>query len=300
VVLVDSADWQGAIAASALAGAPARAPLLGTSGAELPPETRAALSALRPAGAPAVRGAQAIRIGAGTPAPPGLRSQAVGGRTPYERAAAVDRLSSALARGPSRAVIVASGERPEWAMPAAAWAARSGDAVLFTTRSRVPRATLDRLRARRRPSIFVLGPRAMIGRRAERTLRRLGTVRRVSGATPVENAIAFARYRRGSFGWGVTVPGYNLTVASTARPLDAAAAAALATNGVFAPLLLTDRADKVPKALESYLLDIQPGYQGDPSEAVYNRVWLLGDATAVSSQSQARLDELAALVPVGP
>lgn len=299
VALVDSSDWQGGIAASVLAGAPARAPVLSTSGGALPPETLAALSALRPTGAPALRGLQAIRLGASVPAPAGLRSRVVGGDDPYERAAAIDRLSSSLRRRPSRAVVVVSGERPEWAMPAAAWAARSGDAVLFTTRSRVPRATLERLRARRRPSIFILGPEGVIGRRAERTLRRFGTVRRVSGATPVENAIAFARYERGPFGWGVLVPGYNFTVATTVRPLDAAAAAALANNGVFAPLLLTDRQDRVPRALENYLLDVQPGYDGDPSEAVYNRIWLLGDATAVSSQAQARLDELAALVPVG-
>ena len=62
----------------------------------------------------------------------------------------------------------------------------------------------------------------------------------------MENAIAFARYDQGDFGWGVNVPGYNFTVANTARPLDAAAAASLATNGVFAPLLLTDRADHCP------------------------------------------------------
>lgn len=300
VVLVDAADWQGGIAASVLAGAPARAPVLATSGGALPPETLAALAALRPGGVPALRGLQVIRLGAGVPAPPGLRSRVVDPGGPYERAAAVDRLSSVLARRPSRAVVVVSGERPEWAMPAAAWAARSGDGVLFTSRSRVPRATLERLRARPRPAIFVLGPEEVIGRRVERTLRRLGTVRRVSGATPVENAIAFARYERGPFGWGVVVPGYNLTVASTARPFDAAAAAALATNGVFAPLLLTDRPDRVPRALENYLLDVQPGYEGDPSEAVYNRIWLLGDASAVSAQAQARLDELAALVPVGP
>ena len=88
----------------------------------------------------------------------------------------------------------------------------------------------------------------------------------------MENAIAFARYRQGDFGWGVEVPGYNFSVASTTRPLDAAAAASLATRGVFAPLLLTDRAADLPPALESYFLSVQPGYEDDPGQAVYNRV----------------------------
>jgi hypothetical protein len=116
----------------------------------------------------------------------------------------------------------------------------------------------------------------------------------------VENAVEFARYERGRFGWGITVPGFQFTVASAARPLDAAASAALGANGIFAPLLLTDRADRLPRALEAYLLDVQPGYEGDPADAVYNRVWILGGEAALSAEAQGRLDEIAALVPVRP
>ena len=92
----------------------------------------------------------------------------------------------------------------------------------------------------------------------------------------MENAIAFARYEKGDFGWGVVVPGYNFTVASTSRPADAAAAAALATRGVFAPLVPSDDADEAPAKLEEYFLSVQPGYEDDPSQAVYNRAWILG------------------------
>ncbi|MCL6440427.1 MAG: hypothetical protein K6T27_02880, partial [Thermoleophilum sp.] len=82
--------------------------------------------------------------------------------------------------------------------------------------------------------------------------------------------------------------------------LDAAAAALLATKGVFAPLLLTDRADTLPRALQQYLLSIQPGYEGTPQDSVYNRVWILGDDRAVSIAAQAQLDRLVELVPVQP
>jgi hypothetical protein len=114
----------------------------------------------------------------------------------------------------------------------------------------------------------------------------------------VENAIAFTRYKKGDFGWGVVVPGYNFTIANSARPSDAAAAAALGTRGVFAPLLLSDDAEELPSKLEEYLLSVQPGYEDNPGQAVYNRAWVLGDDKAISVRQQAQIDQLTELVPV--
>jgi hypothetical protein len=50
--------------------------------------------------------------------------------------------------------------------------------------------------------------------------------------------------------------------------------------------------------VSGYLLDVQPGYQGDPSSGVYNRVWILGDTKTVSLDAQGRLDEITRLIPV--
>jgi hypothetical protein len=94
------------------------------------------------------------------------------------------------------------------------------------------------------------------------------------------------------------VPGYNFSLANIGRPLDAAASATLATNGVFAPMLLTDTVDRLPTDVSGYLLDVQPGYQSDPSSGVYNRVWILGDTNTVSLDAQGRLDQITRLVPV--
>ena len=298
VALVDADDWQGGIAAGMLAAAPIGAAVLVSDGGVLPPATRAELARLRPRGVPALEGAQVIRVGGRPPAPPGLRSRAIPGDDPYELAAAIDRAFSRAKGELSKQVVVVSGERPEHAMAAAAWAARSGDSVLFVRRDQAPAATVRALRERRRPQIFLLGPESEIGRGTEQRLRGLGSVRRIQGATPEQTAIRFARYRTSGFGWGVDVPGASFTVASTRRPLDAAAAAALGSNGVFAPLLLTGSPDRLPAPLESYLLDIQPGYEDDPAEAVFNRVFVIGDERAVSARVQARIDELAKLVPV--
>jgi hypothetical protein len=300
VVIVGSTDWQGGIAASALAAAPVRAPVLLAQGGELPAVTTDSLQRLSPKGAELAKGAQVIRVG-DVPDPGGqLRSDLVRGTNPYEAAAAIDRLSSAARGQPSDDVIVASGERPEFAMPAAAWAGNSGDSVLFAARDQLPAPTRNALKAHDRPRIFLLGPSSVVSPRVEAELRSLGEVTRVAGDTPVQNAIAFARFQSKGFGWGITIPGFNFTLASTSRPLDAASSAALATNGVFAPLLLTDQTDRLPASLESYFLDIQPGYQKDPREGVYNRVWLLGDESTISRGVQGRLDELTELIPVDP
>ena len=56
--------------------------------------------------------------------------------------------------------MIVSAEEPEFAMPAAAWAAKSGDAVLFTERNSLPRATRQAIGDTSSPRIYVLGPGA--------------------------------------------------------------------------------------------------------------------------------------------
>jgi ell wall binding domain 2 (CWB2) len=301
VVLVDQDDWQSAIAASVLAGTPIGAPLLLTDGDELPAVSQDTLERLAPKGSDLSKDAQVIRIGPDVARPDGFKTALVQGDTPYERAAAIDRFFSAARGEPSNDVVLYSGERAEWAMPAAAWAARSGDAALPVEARSIPRPVARALADHERPNVYLLGPERVISKQVADELekRKLArSVNRIEGPTPVENAIAFARYEKGDFGWRVNIPGYNFTVANAARPADAAAAAPLGTRGVFAPLLLTDDAEELPEALRAYLLSVQPGYEDDPRDAVYNRVWVLGDDTAISVRQQAQLDTVTELIPV--
>jgi hypothetical protein len=298
VVLVDKNDWQGAIAGSVLNSQPLGAPILASDGGTLPAASSEALKRLNPRGADLARDAQVIRVGSKPPAPAGFKSGKITGADPYATAAAIDRFFTAIRGKPSPHVIVASGEQSAYAMPAASWAARSGDSVLFTRRDAAPTATIQAIAAHSKPDIYVLGPESVISTAVENKLKRLGTVRRVQGPTPAANAVALSRYSRRGFGWGVTVPGYNFALASTDRPLDAAAAATLATNGVFAPMLLTNSTTSLPSDVSGYLLDVQPGYDKDPSTGVYNRVWILGDVKTVPLSAQGRLDEITRLVPV--
>ena len=88
----------------------------------------------------------------------GYKTATIDGEDLYELAAEIDRFFSAAKGKPSADVIIATGERAEYAMPAAAWAARSGDAVLFAKRDEIPRATVEALERHEKPNIFVLGP----------------------------------------------------------------------------------------------------------------------------------------------
>lgn len=300
VVLVEEDDWQAAVTAAVLAAEPIGAPLLISSDGELPESSAAALEHLGPTGSDLSQDAQVIRIGEEPAQPDGYRTARIVGADVYDRAAAIDRFITAARGGPTESVVVTTGEQRDYALPAAAWSARSGDSVLLVERDRIPPSTRDALAAHEQPSIFVLGPRSAISDRVVEQLGELGETQRIAAAKPVENAIAFARYEQEDFGWGATVPGYNLTVANVNRPLDAAAAATLATRGVFAPLLLTDDAKALPPALEQYFLSIQPGYEDDPGQAVFNRVWILGDTDQVSLAEQAQLDAVTELVPVQP
>ena len=157
VVLVDQEDWITGIAASVLAGTPIGAPILLSDGPELPTATEETLERLEPKGSDLSEDAQVIRLGPDVPRPEGFRTAVVEGDTPFERAAAIDRFFSAARGRPSNDILLYSGEQPEWAMPAAAWAARSGDSVLPVRAGGIPAPVLDAIRDHERPNVFVLG-----------------------------------------------------------------------------------------------------------------------------------------------
>jgi ell wall binding domain 2 (CWB2) len=300
VSVVEGSDWSSGIAAASLTAPPVGAPILLTGTDEVPDLTADAVDALAPAGSAATGGGQVFQIGAAT-APPGLRAQKIAGSSPAAIASRIDRLRQELVRREPQHVLLVSSQKASFAMPAAGWAARSGDPVLFVGRNDVPRPTLAALRRHKGVPVYVLGPPSVVSDRAlKRTQGVASSVKRIGteGEDPVETAIAFARYVDGSFGWNINDPGHGLVIASGDRPMDAAAAAPLSASGDWGPLLITDDQTRVPPALQGYLLDIKPGYIDDPTRAVYNHVWLIGDQDAISVGFQAQVDDLAEVAPV--
>jgi hypothetical protein len=298
VTLVDAADWQGALAASVLMAPPIGAPVLISEADGLPDATAQALGSLDPQGSKDTKGARAFALGAAA-APGGKKTTRIGGNG-AAAAAAVAKLRDELLGSPPRHIVVVAEAVPAFAMPAAAWAARSGDPVLFSGKDRLPAATAVALKRHPHTPVYVLGPSSEISSSVVREIAKIaGRVGRVSGEDPVTSAIELARYAAGGFGWNVNDPGHGFVVANAAEPLDAAAAAALSASGTWGPLLLTDSADTLPDALRSYLLDVKPGYTTDPTRAFYNHVWVIGDGEAIGVNEQAEIDAVAELAKIG-
>ena len=312
VVLAPSNDWEASLAASVLMAQPIRAPLLFSGPTAVPQPSSQALGILAPTGDKAAGGVQVIRIG-NVASPPGLRGRTIAGADPYTLAAGIDRFIEAVDGRPSINVVIASSTSPAYAMPAAGWAAESGEPILFVDGGTIPVATRQELLTHRHAHIYVIGPSSVIPDSVLAQLRHYGKVRRVAGSDPIANAIAFAEYRDppcpsaqqclhlpGSFGWAMTTPGHGYVVMNDTRPLDAAAASALSSSGSYGPALLVSKPNALPAALLSYMCTYAlPGYaKYGPTQAFYDHVWMIGDTNAISVASQAAIDAAVEIRPV--
>jgi hypothetical protein len=296
--VVPDDDWQAGIAASALAGPPNRIPVLISQHGAVPDATTEALAQLNPGGG----GSRAAAVYSvdGASVPSGLKSRELEGDSPAGIANSIDQLRQQLTGNEPEHIVVASSDDAGYAMPAAAWAARSGDPVLFTGKNQVPDATLAALRRHAGSPVYVLGPDSLISKQAIAQIGRVSSsVTRIGAHGTVQSSVLFARYTDGTFGWDLNDPGHGMELANADRPLDAAAAASLASSGKWGPLLITDTPDALPPELKNFLLSIKPGFEADPTRAVYNHIWLMGDATAIGGEVQAEVDELAELAQIG-
>jgi hypothetical protein len=298
VTLVSADDWAGAIAASVLMAEPVRAPIL-ISGPDLPAVTSESIETLQPTGIKGGAGPQVFSIGE-VAIPGEAKTEGVAPGSGAVEAAAIAKLRDRLFSSAPSHIVVAPSARPDVAMPAAAWAARSGDPVLFAGADQLPAATATALKRHTSLPIYVLGPSSAISSKVVREIAKIDhKVKRISGEDPVANAIAFARYGDGGFGWNVNDPGHGFVLARSDSPIDAALAAPLSGSGTWGPLLLTDSAARLPAELRSYFLDVKPGYTTNPTRAFYNHVWVIGDQEAIDVNQQAEVNGLAELAKIG-
>jgi hypothetical protein len=300
VALVDSEDWAGAIASAVLMAEPIRAPLLYGEAEGVPDPTTEALETLQPHGGAASGGAAILAIG-DVQVPKGMSAAKVAAGDAATEAAAIARLRDRIAGSQPEAILLASSSEPAFAAPAAAYAARSGDPVLFTDAKELPQETRHSLSRDEGVPVYALGPGSAISGKVLKEVEEVGDakVQRISGDNPVAAAIAFARFDEGGFGWHVTDPGHGFVLVRSDSPQEAAAAAPLSASGTWGPLLLTDSADTLPSELRGYFLDVKPGYTTDPTRAFYNHVWIIGDAGQISVEQQAEVNEVAELAKIG-
>ena len=277
VTLVDEGNWAGALAAASLMAPPLRAPLLFGSAGALPAATEEALALLDP-----------------------KRTNEIATAGLAAAAAEVAALRDKLAPKPPAHIVIAPEDAPEFAMPAAAWAARSGDPVLFAGGDDLPPPTVAYLEEHTKAPIYVLGPSSVLSSEIVREAEKIGgSVNRIAAEDPIANAVAFARYGEDGFGWNINDPGHGFVLVREDAPLNAAAAAPLSGSGTWGPLLLTDSADTLPAEVRDYFLDVKPGYTDNPTRAFYNHVWVIGDQEAIDVTQQAEVNELAELEKIG-
>ena len=318
VTVAPTDDWEAALASSVLMAPPIHAPVLlsgtgkGTGSGSLPTPTANALRLLAPAGSGRLSGAQVILVG-GVPRPSGLRAATIGSADPYAAAAAIDKFATAADGGrASPDVVIASSSDPAYAMPAAGWAAESGDPILFVTPHSIPKPTIGALQAHQKPKIYVLGPSSVVSNSVVKQLGRYGAVQRISGTDPASNSVAFAVYRDppctsdqacvhvpGSFGWAMRGPGHGYTLLNASQPLTAAASAALSGSADYGPQLVVDNGSTLSKPVLNFFLNYAtPGYtQEGPTAAVYDHAWIIGDERVLSLAAQAEVDELMQVIP---
>ncbi|MGK2877669.1 MAG: cell wall-binding repeat-containing protein [Solirubrobacterales bacterium] len=307
VTVVNENDWREAIAMSVLSAPPLSAPLLLSGSDSMPDVTRSAMAALNPSGV--VIPGQTLRPKAFTAGTLELPD-----RTPrvnlvddtYENLSlAVDRLWTRLTGGkPSKQVIVTTADPnlKRYALPAGPLAANTGSPVFFVNKDTVPLATLRAIQEHKKPSIYVVGPKFAISDQLLAVLRKYGTVRRIAGPNPTQNAVEVATFSDPAtdWGWGITDPGHGFVITNSHKEMNVAAATTLSAGAAYGPLLLNSNPSVVDRELRNYLLDEQSAYIDNPANAVYNRAWLLGDESQFSAGIQATFDKLLAVTKLEP
>lgn len=304
VTFAGADDWRSILLASSFAAKPLGFPLLLMEGRDMPAVSAAALQQLQPQGARVMNQAQGLRIGVSSRTGD-LRTRFLTSSTPAGLARETDRQLGNLRGRPSSRVLIVNSEDPASAAPAAAWAARSGDPILFVGKGNLPADTKAALLTHENPRVYVLGGPDTINSFVVRSLQEVPgtTVYRIqpseADGTPADLSIAFARYSDKEMGFNYRNPGHAFVFASTTDPTSAMAAAALSSGGMYPAMLYVDRPDHVEPALREYLLDVQPGYDDahPPTQGFYNRGWIVGASTAIEASTQARIDDLLEIVP---
>jgi hypothetical protein len=296
-VLLTSDDWKQALLAAQFAARPANGGLLITNQAFLPLASQDVLGRVSVGSFPRSGGVQTLLFGKfGADVLRYLINLKL-------RAAPLLAADSAtldlklvpfrggFAHGFSGNIVVVSSQARDYALPAGAWSAYSGDTIAFVSRDAVPAATRTLLAQRQKllaakPSIYIVGPPSVISSTVQSQLGAYGTVKRIAGPTAIDTAVAFARYRDPStgFGWGLRHGPASVTLLDTSTPGDAVAAFDLAAAGPQAPLLLTTGSGPLPASVRKYLKQLGSGGR--------SQGYILGNQLSISSATLREVDGL--------
>ena len=282
VIVAPADQWQAAVAAAPLIRW-ANGPLLLTDGSGAMAEE---VERLQPSGINGLSNVSVVQVGLATSLDLDA-STSIQATNPAELAAQVDSLVQQIS-GDFRQNVLLVPDDPGIAVPAAYYAAQSGDALLFGGNP-LPEATRQALEQRSgQANIYVIGF-------APEELSQYGSVQQINTRDATTAAVALAEYydEATDFGWGMDYTRYfanhNFVLANPDEPHLAVAGLSLGRFGKFGPLLWVNR-DSIPPATDQYLWKMRPEYFVTPAEGPFNFLWILGSPEQISIRVQGDAD----------
>ncbi|WP_078556822.1 ArsR family transcriptional regulator [Bacillus alkalicellulosilyticus] len=303
VILAPLQEWRYSLAALTLVHHPNDGPLLYFD-ESISEEVLQELNRLQPKGN--VNGTEVIVIGdidaSELDKLKEYETEQVSAAHPAEFASVIDEYFASIIGSYTNEVIIGSleEEAKPYSVPVGNWIAHMNESILYVDSQGIPEETKAALEKRNSNAMmYVVGPESIIGPEVLSELESFGTVIRIDGENPVDQAIAFATYKNNNtnFGWGITKPGHGFVFAPLDLPELAIAAAPFAHLGKHTPMLWIEEGDKVTTSIYHYLATVKPAFVTDPTEGPYNHGYLLGDMSVLSFTTQGIIDEKLEIVP---
>ncbi|WP_261134213.1 cell wall-binding repeat-containing protein [Bacillus sp. Marseille-Q3570] len=305
IILAPLEDWAISSASADLIHHPNDGPLLFIEKDSIPEITRNEIDRLNPKGN--MTGAEIMVMGdvddSVIDSLKGYEVKHIKGDAPAEFAKEIDKTYAEMNEKYPESVIVGSLEDDDqlYTTPAVNWIAHMPEPLLYVSEDGVPEATKQALEKRKgKANIYLLGPESIISKDTEEVLSEYGKVTRISGETPIENSIAFARFKdkNTNFGWGLTDPGHGISFISSSTPDLALAGAPFAHLGKHAPMVWLEDG-QLNQTHYEFFSDIKPTFKDNPTNGPYNHAFLLGNKEAVSFKVQGIIDDKLEIVKEG-
>lgn len=297
VLIAPENNWQVQLVGVDLIHHPSDGPLLVTNKSSISDRVMNELKRLNPNGAE--DGTQVITVGMEDTAVKQLSDakfnvKEIKGDNPAQISALIDDYYASMGGALPQSVIVSTSEQIDFAAPAGNWIAHMPEPLLYVTKDDIPAETDQALKKRNgKAHIYLLGPESAVSNKVEEDLKKYGQVIRIAGDDPYTNAIAFAKFKdpNTGFGWGITQPGHGLLLVNKEQLQNSISAVAFSHRGKHAPMLLTDQ-DAAPETLMTYLTELKPLFQKEPTEGPYNHLFIVGGDDWISNDQQGNLDHL--------
>ena len=260
IILVSDEKWQDAYAACSLIHHPINAPILFTSKYNLDMQTVNQIYKLSPIG---YNGIDIFIIGDISYLVEeqlnnlGFSTYRIGGNDFYQLSANI----ADYQEYPQDIIIISANDYRE-GQCTCSFAAHSGTTILFTEQDFLPWHTRKVIQLTYKPNVYIVGSYNTISRSIDEQIGKLhiNSLDRISGESPYEIAVNFAKYRDqdNQFGWGRTYrDGHGFTFVSIYSPFDSAASALFGHLGKHTPIL-TINPDYLPEVTYAYLESVKP------------------------------------------